>query len=374
MGLSVNIKKRTGDFFLEVSFDTKTNVLGLLGASGCGKSMTLKCIAGVEKPDEGRIVLNNRVLFDSGKGINLPPQKRKVGYLFQDYALFPNMTVLQNVTCGAKNLEKAREYIKKYALEGTENQYPEQLSGGQKQRVALARMLASSPELILLDEPFTALDNFLKARLERQIMEVIETVEAPVIFVSHDRNEIYRLTDTIAVMENGHIVDISEKHELFKSPRTLASTLLTGCKNVTRLQKREDGSYFAIDWGMCIYGSAKSAYSQNTDSGIENAGENNTDKDKKYQFAGFRAHDLIQVNKDNYSDKKNVISCEIVREVEDTFSVVIQFFPSGLEEKTEYSLLTYETDPIEWENIKKSMVGKTFTIQIPENAIIWMSE
>ncbi|MCR5102044.1 MAG: ATP-binding cassette domain-containing protein [Butyrivibrio sp.] len=354
MGLSVNIKKKTGDFFLDVSFETENSVLGLLGASGCGKSMTLKCIAGVEKPDEGRIVLNDRVLFDSEKGINLPPQKRKVGYLFQDYALFPNMTVLQNVKCGSKDLGKAKEYIKKYALEGTEDLYPDQLSGGQKQRVALARMLSSNPETILLDEPFTALDNFLKARLERQIMEVIEDVKAPIIFVSHDRNEVYRLTDTIAVMENGHIVDISEKHELFKSPKTLASTLLTGCKNVTRLKRQENGNYFATDWGIKLCDAPF--------------------KDKEYRFAGFRAHDLKMVTNGNEFGKENILHSEIVREVEDTFSVVIQFFPKGLEEKTEYSLLTYETDPSMWNDIKENMDGRTITMQIPDEAIIWMSE
>lgn len=367
MGLVVDIKKKLGDFTLEVQFETRGNVMGLLGASGCGKSMTLKCIAGVEKPDEGRIVLEDKVLFDSEKGINLPPQKRKVGYLFQDYALFPNMTVLQNVKCGAGTIEKAKKYIKKYALEGTENLYPDQLSGGQKQRVALARMLSSEPRVLLLDEPFTALDNFLKSRMERQLMEIIEdkdkdiNAHAEVIFVSHDRNEVYRLTHTIAVMEEGKVVDISEKHDLFRTPRTLASTLLTGCKNISRLDE-DDKGYKAIDWGIGLKGEK---YNK-----------------EKYLYAGIRAHDLrIAKTKDNLEyakrdldNNENVISCELVREVEDTFSVVIQLMPQNLENKTEYSLITYETSPAEWERIKNNIDTQSITVIIPEDSIIWMKE
>lgn len=366
MGLTVDIKKKLGDFTLEVQFETRGNVMGLLGASGCGKSMTLKCIAGVEKPDEGRIVLGDKVLFDSEKGINLPPQKRKVGYLFQDYALFPNMTVLQNVKCGAGTIEKAKKYIKKYALEGTENLYPDQLSGGQKQRVALARMLSSEPRVLLLDEPFTALDNFLKSRMERQLMEIIEdkdiNAHAEVIFVSHDRNEVYRLTHTIAVMEEGKVVDISEKHDLFRTPKTLASTLLTGCKNISRLAE-DDKGYKAIDWGIRIK-------------------EDKHDKDNyQYQYVGIRAHDLrivqsqdeLKYAKENI-DNKNIISCELVREVEDTFSVVIQLMPQNLENKTEYSLITYETSPAEWECIKNNIDTQSITVIIPEDSIIWMKE
>ena len=132
MSLFVKIKKNAGNFMLDVEFETGTGVLGLLGASGCGKSMTLKCIAGIERPDEGQIILNGEVLFDYGKRINLPHQRRKVGYLFQDYALFPNMTVLQNILCGARNRAKALEYAARFFLEGRERFYPSQLSGGQK--------------------------------------------------------------------------------------------------------------------------------------------------------------------------------------------------------------------------------------------------
>lgn len=363
MGLTVKIKKKLGDFWLDVEFETEEGVLGLLGASGCGKSMTLKCIAGIEKPDEGRIVLNERVLFDSEAGINVPVQKRGVGYLFQDYALFPNMTVFQNIMCGAHDKEKTADYIARFDLAGKEKLYPAQLSGGQKQRVALARMLAAEPEVILLDEPFTALDNFLKARMEREVMGVLDGFKGPVVFVSHDRNESYRLTNTIAVMENGKIADISEKHELFRSPRTLASTLLTGCKNVTRLEKSENGDYLAVDWGIRL--KAPSAGMQGNGNKAETV----------YRYAGFRAHYLkaeqssIEVPGD---ESYNILTCEILREVEDTFSVVIQFYQKGLERRTEYSLLTYETGKEDWEKLKEQCAGGDVVLRIPEDALIWM--
>ena len=374
MGLTVNIKKKLGDFQLDVSFETGEGVLGLLGASGCGKSMTLKCIAGIVKPDAGRIVLHDRVLFDADAGICVPPQKRGVGYLFQDYALFPNMTVFQNILCGARDKDKAADYIARFDLIGKEKLYPAQLSGGQKQRVALARMLAAEPEVILLDEPFTALDNFLKARMERELMNVLEGFHGPAVFVSHDRNESYRLTDTIAVMENGAIVDISEKHALFRAPRTLAATLLTGCKNVTRLERFADGSYQATDWGIRLQAP------------VDDMQENATGAKPVYRYAGFRAHFLMPetqgvtatigtaVEQKQLTDAGscNRLTCEVLREVEDTFSVVIQFYQKGLNERTEYSLLTYETGKEDWERMKAQCAGRDIVLQIPPDALIWM--
>ena len=156
MELEVKIRKKLRGFDLAVEFSVQDEVLALLGASGCGKSMTLKCIAGIEKPDEGRILLNGRTLFDSEKGVNLAPQKRRVGYLFQDYALFPNMTVAENITFSARGTkEEKRKLLERelarFSLAGLEDSYPKELSGGQKQRTAFARILASDAELLLLD-------------------------------------------------------------------------------------------------------------------------------------------------------------------------------------------------------------------------------
>lgn len=167
MKLDVQIKKILRDFVLNVEFSVRDEVFTLLGASGCGKSMTLKMIAGIETPDAGRIILNGRTLFDSAKKINLPPQARRVGYLFQNYALFPNMTVSENILFAAvgtrdEKILRLKENLTRFELDGLEKSYPHELSGGQAQRVAFARVLASHAEILLLDEPFSALDSHLK--------------------------------------------------------------------------------------------------------------------------------------------------------------------------------------------------------------------
>lgn len=186
--LQVKIKKKLGNFLLDVDFSMDGGVFAILGASGCGKSMTLKCIAGIERPNEGRIVLNDRVLFDSEKRINLPPQKRKVGYMFQDYALFPNMNVVQNIQAGMgrkPDPKKVREYITGFQLGGLENHMPDQLSGGQKQRVAIARAMVNNPKILLADEPTGALDS----KSGKQIMDLFERLNeegVTIVMITHD--------------------------------------------------------------------------------------------------------------------------------------------------------------------------------------------
>lgn len=346
MALYVDIEKKCGDFELKVKFETADEVFSILGASGCGKSLTLKCIAGIEKPDRGMIKLDDKVLFDSERRINLPARERRMGYLFQDYALFPNMTVLQNINCGARNKELSWELAEKFYLKGKENLYPAQLSGGQKQRVALARMLAAKPEVIMLDEPFSALDNYLKNQLEREIMNVLDSFDRPVLFVSHDRNEVYRLTDRIAVMEEGKIVDVQSKHELFGTPKTLAATLLTGCKNITRLEETGDGNYRALDWGVCL---------------------KNVGKSGKYNYAGFRAHyfEVVQA-----MEEENVLECEVLREIEDAFSTVVLFRNKGCTATGDYSVLTFELPKDKWAQIKNDRIF----LKIPADKLIMLEK
>ena len=206
MGLYVKIKKDFGSFLLDTEFEVQEEVLGILGESGCGKSITLRCIAGVLTPDEGRIELDGTVYFDSEKKINLKPQERHVGLLFQNYALFPNMTVEQNIKAGMgkhPEEEKVRSYINRFRLEGMEKHYPAQLSGGQKQRVAMARMIASEPDILLLDEPFSALDSYLKWELEQEMRDMLAEVQKPVLFVSHNRDEVYRLCSMVSCIDHG---------------------------------------------------------------------------------------------------------------------------------------------------------------------------
>ncbi len=252
MALLVDIEKRLNPFTLRARFESEGGVLSLLGASGSGKTMILKCIAGLEKPDKGRIVLNGKVLFDSEKKINLPPQKRRVGYLFQQYALFPHMTVEQNICAGVRTKESAAvsEMLHTMGLSSAAHLYPRQLSGGEQQRVALARILVNEPDILLLDEPFSALDTHLRFRMEQEVRRIIGLLGKPVILVSHDRDEVYRFSDRIAVIHNGHLETIGEKEQVFQNPKTRNAAILTGCKNISALQKLSERRILAVDWNI----------------------------------------------------------------------------------------------------------------------------
>ncbi|MBQ7454147.1 MAG: ATP-binding cassette domain-containing protein [Selenomonadaceae bacterium] len=256
MKLDVSIKKFLRDFVLEVEFSVRDEVFAILGASGAGKSMTLKIIAGIERADEGKIILNGRTLFDSTKKIFLPPQARRVGYLFQNYALFPNMTVAENILFAAvgtrdEKFSKLKKFLTRFKLVGLENSFPHELSGGQQQRVALARVLASHAELLLLDEPLSALDSHLRWQLELELAEVFKIYGAA-IFVSHDRNEVFRLSDKVAVINAGKLDAIGSKHEIFQRPPTVSAALLTGCKNISAAKKISDEKIFAVDWQLTL--------------------------------------------------------------------------------------------------------------------------
>lgn len=256
MSLSVNIRKELGDFSLRISFETDGGTLGLLGPSGCGKSYTLKCIAGIEKPDSGRIVLDGDVLFDSEAGINLPPQKRRVGYLLQNYALFPNMTVKQNILCGLKNerdsAERTRRYreaLHKLQIESLENHRPSQLSGGQAQRVALARIMVNQPRLLMLDEPFSALDSHLRDKLQIELRDLLKLFRKEVILVTHSRDEAYHMCDKIAVMSDGTIAASKPTKELFANPSSVEAADITGCKNIVPARKVGKYEVAVPEWG-----------------------------------------------------------------------------------------------------------------------------
>lgn len=256
MSIEVKIKKSFKGFALDIDFKTEEKSVGILGASGCGKSMALKCIAGIETPDCGRIVLDNRVLFDSSEKINIPPRQRKIGYLFQNYALFPTMTVLENIQAGIKEKDKAKRkkeagiLIEKMGLSGLEGHYPAQLSGGQQQRTALARMLAAKPEMILLDEPFSALDSYLKDNLQREMKSVIDNFYGHVMMVSHSRDELYRLCGEIAVLDGGRILHMDKTKALFCRPVYVQAAKLTGCKNISKIKRLGEYEILAEEWGI----------------------------------------------------------------------------------------------------------------------------
>ncbi len=317
--LKVDIRKRCGDFLLESRFEASSDRFALLGASGSGKSMTLKCIAGIEKPDEGIITLGDKVLFDSSKKINLPPSERKTGYLFQDYALFPNMTAFGNINIICGDPAKTRKLLKRFNIEDCADLKPLRMSGGQCQRLALARVLASDPEVILLDEPFSALDNYMHTLIEREIMDIFSEFDGPSVLVSHDRNEVYRLSDTIGVMDNGRLIGIQDKESFFDRPSSVVSARLTGCKNITSL----GGDGFASDWGIRLVLPSSEDIS-------------------KYRFAGYRAHFFEIAGEDQKYDP-NVFEVKVERVIEDTFSRVICFRQKGNESRSPDSLLTFIT-------------------------------
>ena len=327
MSLTVNITKTIGAFTLRVAFEAQRETLALLGASGCGKSMTLKCIAGVEKPDSGRIVLHDRVLFDSEKGIDLPPQKRRIGYLFQQYALFPNMTVAQNIAAGAHAKPRAerrqivRRFVEKLHLEGLENKRPSQLSGGQQQRVALARILASEPDVLLLDEPFSALDSYLKWRLELELKELLQDFVGEMIWVSHDRNEVYRNCDSVCVLHDGQSEQKQRVSDLFRAPQTLASCILSGCKNFSRIEKLSETRVRALDWGAELTVPAVP----------DGAG-----------MLGIRAHYIKLADRMG----ENVLRCRVDRVIEDVFSTIVMLKPPG--GRGEYAHIRIEMDKAAW--------------------------
>ena len=308
MSLSVRIQKRLGSFPLDVSLESEGGMLALLGASGCGKSMTLKCIAGIETPDRGRIVLNGRVLFDSEEGVDLPPQKRRVGYLFQQYALFPNMTVAQNLNAAVRRLPqrerrtKIAEKLTAFRLEGLENRRPSELSAGQQQRVALARILLSEPELLLLDEPFSALDEALKWKLELELMELLDRFGGDVLFVSHSRDEVTRLCPNVCVLTEGRAGEILSVKELMRAPRTLSAARLSGCKNFSRAVRRSDGLWCA-DWGVCL-----------RPAGPIPAG---------LSHVGVRAHSL------GFEPAENALPCRVERVIDNVFSYIVMLRTPG---------------------------------------------
>ena len=309
MSVSVDIEKRLGDFRLRVSFEAGDVVHGLLGASGCGKSMTLRCIAGVVRPDRGRIVVNDRVLFDSERHIDLKPQERRVGLLFQNYALFPNMTVEGNLTAALRGQDRARaqkavsDMVRRFRLEGLERHRPAQLSGGQQQRVALARILLTEPEILMLDEPLSALDSYLRWQTELELQELLEGFSGTTLLVTHSREEVYRLCRTVTVLDRGASSGARDVRGLFETPETLSACLLSGCKNYSRAEPLDDHRVRAVDWGVTLACAP--------------------DKDTRY--VAVRAHHITAAP----APGENVIPCRVTRVVEDVFSTIVMAATPG---------------------------------------------
>lgn len=311
MAIEVRIHREFDDFKLDVQFQSESRRIGILGASGCGKSLTLKSIAGIERPETGKIESAGKVFFDSAKKIWMPPQERNVGYLFQNYALFPTMTVEKNIgialRCGKKEKEKkVRDMIDRFSLQGLEKKLPGQLSGGQQQRTALARIMIYEPDMILLDEPFSALDSYLKEQTQRECLELLQDYPGTVILVSHSRDEIYRFSEEVLVMDGGKAVIQKTVKELFEHPQKVAAAKLTGCKNIEEIVWKDGKHLYVPGWDMVI------------PAGMGNVGD--------VQAIGIRAHEFTTERTE--SDGELVFPVYKPEVKEDLFEYHVQFFTS----------------------------------------------
>lgn len=229
MRLQAHLSKKVKTKNIEISLDLQNEVLGILGRSGCGKSVTLRMLAGILQPDEGKIILDDEILYDSAKKICLPARKRGIGYLFQNYALFPNMTVKQNIIFAQgkqKDIVWMQDMLERFYVAEVAEQYPAKLSGGQQQRVAMIRLLAAKPKVILLDEPFSALDSFLRQELVEQMKIVLQDFGGIAILVSHNQEEIDRLTQRCMVMECGKIAELGNTKDVFAQPQSQEGRIL----------------------------------------------------------------------------------------------------------------------------------------------------
>lgn len=311
MAIEVRIHREFDDFKLDVQFQSESRRIGILGASGCGKSLTLKSIAGIERPETGKIESAGKVFFDSAKKIWMPPQERNVGYLFQNYALFPTITVEKNIgialRCGKKEKEKkVRDMIDRFSLQGLEKKLPGQLSGGQQQRTALARIMIYEPDMVLLDEPFSALDSYLKEQTQRECLELLQDYPGTVILVSHSRDEIYRFSEEVLVMDGGKAVIQKTVKELFEHPQKVAAAKLTGCKNIEEIVWKDGKHLYVPGWDMVI------------PAGMGNVGD--------AQAIGIRAHEFTTERTE--SDGELVFPVYKPEVKEDLFEYHVQFFTS----------------------------------------------
>jgi molybdate transport system permease protein len=310
VALEVQVAKKLAEFTLDVSFTAGDAPIGILGPSGAGKTMLLRCIAGLERPDRGRIVLGERTLLDAERRIRVPARDRRVGMLFQNYALFPHRTVAENIAFGLHHLPREEQASRTTALlerthaKGLENRYPRELSGGEQQRAALARALAIEPEVLLLDEPLSALDTHLRSQMEAQLQETFAAYRRPTLFVTHNIEEAYRVGQELLVLSRGRVAAFGGKEEIFRHPPSLEVGRLTGCKNFSRARAISENTIEALDWG-CQLRVAQPL-------------------PRVVAHVGIRAHhiDFVESSGD-VAQQENVFPCWLVRSSETPFRITL---------------------------------------------------
>ena len=307
MALSVELHKKFKGFQMDVVFEHDGGSLGILGGSGMGKSMTLKMIAGLVKPDSGKVIVDGRTVYDSAAKIDMPARERHIGYLFQQYALFPTMTVAENIGIAMKKSGDAKKkeidrLLEQFALQNLGDRMPNELSGGQQQRVALARILASEPQMLLLDEPFSALDSFLKEQLLEDMIRQLSDYAGDVIMVSHSRDEIYQFCDRLLILDQGRVIVTGDTKDIFDQPGYREAARLTGCKNIEKIERVDDHTMVLPNWNttVCVKGMIP---------------ENTT-------HIGIRAHYLRLPEN---GQRENLVECQNGKILDDPFELVVVF-------------------------------------------------
>jgi len=340
MTLEVQIEKKLPDFTLDVSFRASSAPLGILGPSGAGKTMLLRCIAGLERPDRGRIALNDRLLFGSAEHIRIPTRQRHIGMLFQNYALFPHRTVAENIAFGLRGLpggeraDRVAALVERTHLGGLEQRYPRELSGGEQQRAALARALATEPEALLLDEPLSALDTHLRSQVEAQMQETFAAYQRPTLLVTHNIEEAYRLGEELLVLSRGRVAAFGAKQEIFRHPPSREVGQLTGCKNFSRASMSGAGMVEAVDWKCRL------RVGQSVPEGL--------------QYVGIRAHHIDFAESPGGSKRgENVFPCWLVRTSETPFRITLYLrLHHPPNDPTEYDLQA-EVFKEKWEGFRE---------------------
>lgn len=354
MDIAIDIRKAFPDFLLDVSLHTSSGRLGLLGASGAGKSMLLRCVSGLVRPDQGKIVIGGKVLFNAQQGINLQPRDRRIGFIFQNYALFPHMTVQQNITFGLEGLpdqlkaESAARLLERFHLHDIGNRYPSQISGGQQQRVAIARALAIEPEILLLDEPLSALDEHLRGHMIQEMLEDLKDFKGSVLLVTHNLDEAYRMCSDLAIMHRGRIESLGPKDWLFKHPQTIESARITGCKNIAGATWEADQRIRVPAWGVSL----KTASGPGATQG----------------YGGIRAHH-IRLAQPHRTD--NAFKAWIADHCETSTRITLYLKIDAKPETAGDYTLQYETTPEHWQVIQT--LEQPFGIELPPEHVFFVS-
>ncbi len=342
MALEVQIERKLPEFTLDVSFTAGDEPLSVLGPSGSGKTMLLRCIAGLERASRGRITLGGRVLLDTSKGIQVAARDRRVGLLFQHFALFPNKTVGENIAFGLHGLpreERARRVsalLERTRIGGLADRYPRQISGGEQQRAALARALAIDPEALLLDEPLSALDTHLRSQMEAQLQETFAAYRRPALLVTHNIEEAYRLGERMLVLSRGRVAAFGAKEEIFRRPPCLEVARLTGCKNFSRARMVAPGLVEALDWGCQLRVSHELK--------------------QPVAHVGIRAHEIDFVEAGDRAPQENVLPCWLVRSSETPFRVTLYLSfrqPAGATDEASPFDLQAEVFKEKWQRFRE---------------------